>query len=275
MVPHPEIANGVFNGVDSGELEGLMKEINWNRDKELFTFHESAEPKSNPKVEEIEERMFRLALDPDGAHIADQLQTKYWPGVTFFEDIIRESAWQKFDAIPKRAQEFPINVPAKNAMNLLAGRAILDFPVHLVPEREDKEWIRFDLAKKEEGGTYSVIKIDGMSIRDVDSHLGLLPVSTQDYYPLRASLLRGDLSPVTFSNGIKVLLEANPEQKTLNIFSPERKEIPFNFRFDPDWKPEQNQSQGIAPKQEEPKQKSTDPKLAKPRKHIPKKGRGI
>ncbi|WP_461789426.1 hypothetical protein [Pedobacter sp.] len=275
MTPHLDIIHGVFNSVDSRELEGIMKDINWNRDSELFTFHENSEPKSNAKVEAVEEKMFRLALDPKGIHIADQLQTKYWAGATFFEDTIRESAWEKLYGIAKRQQEFSIGVPAKNAMNLLCGRAVLDFPPHLVPERQDTGWIRFDLAKKKEDGYYPVIKIDGMSIREVDSHLSLLPVSTQDYYMVRASLLNGDLAPVTFSNGIKVLLEANPEHKALNIFSTDRKEIPFNFRFDPDWKPRPNQTPGIAQKQEEPKPKRNHFKITKSRTTKPSKGRGI
>jgi hypothetical protein len=273
MTPHSEISHGVFNGIDTRELEGLMKEINWNKDSELFIFHEDSEPEFRSKVGDVQEMMFRLGQDIVGCNIADHLQVKYWATATFFGENIPQTAWDEHIGLPKRQQEFPIGVPAKNAMNLLAGRAVLNVAPHLSPAQDSTEWIRFDLTKKDSNGQYAVVQIDGMGIQDVDNHLDLLPIKSQDYYPLRASLLRGDVSSVTLSNEKKILLKAWPEQKKLNIFSPDMRPIPFNFRFDPDWKPEQVQDKKMSVEIQKNQQRT--PKVRLNNSYKKGKGKGL
>jgi len=237
LTPHPPIKHGNFNGIDTAELEAVMLKINWHNDHELFIFHKGSEPEFRPKVGDVQEQMFQLRQDMTGADIADLLQLKYWSDATFFQDMIQQTAWDTFEEMQKRDDIFPIEIDAIIALNLLHGRAAMDAPPHLVAPDDASAWIRLDLEKKEDNGHYPIKRIEGFSKNDLTAMLELLPVSPSDFYPLRNSLLRGDLSPVTLKTEQKVLLKANPEKHTVDVYTPDLRPIPVNLKLDPDWKP--------------------------------------
>lgn len=147
LTPYPPIEHGIYNGIDSKVLEDKMRGINWHNDGELFYFMVNTEPEFVPEVNAINEQINCLSLDPTGAGIADKLMLKYWNDVTFFRDMLRQSAWDYLDSLPKREQIFPIEVEAKAAYNLLCGRAILQDKDYLNPV-DKPGWIEFDFTTK-------------------------------------------------------------------------------------------------------------------------------
>jgi hypothetical protein len=212
----------------------------------------------------IQEQVYRLSQDLAGADIADRLMIKYWNGATFFEDMIGQEGWDYLNGLPKLTQEFPAGLNARAAYNLLCGRAIpenLMFPFR----SETDQWVRLDIENKNGNGNHNVFAVTGLSTTDLENTLNFIPIPNSNYYPVKNGLLRGDLVPVTLSNDKKVLLEANPEGRTINVYTPGKRLIPTNFNLDPDWKPKQIQPQQAAEKTH-PKQ-SIAPKK--------RKGRGL
>ncbi|WP_214072632.1 hypothetical protein [Mucilaginibacter sp. dw_454] len=244
VVPHPPIVHGTYNGIDSEKLEEQMKQIDWHNDKQLFIFSGDAEPEFPPKVNDVQEQIYRLSQDMVGAEIADRLMLKYWSDATFFSDNILESAWDLQTTFPKREHQFPIETDARSAFNLLCGRAVMTTPLSETRD-ESNEWMRLDLNRRNDQSRYSEKLITGFSKQDMEDQLGLLPINQSWYYGVRNSLLRGDLTSVPLRNGSRLLMEANPEQKTLNLYTPDMRLVPANLRLDPDWKPAINEEKNI------------------------------
>lgn len=269
LTPHPPIEHGVYNGVDSKELEELMRKIDWHDDKQLFIFHENSEPEFKPKVGDVQEQMYRLSQDMAGADIADRLQLKYWSDATFFSDMLQQSAWDELDNLPKRSQHFPVELKAKSAFNLLCSRAAMQINIDPVSP-ETAKWTRLDFTTRiAADGDYKTDVIDGFNLIELEDVLDILPIPNQNYYQIRTSLLCGDLTPATFQNDSKVIIEANPEERTLNIYTPDMKPILVNLRFDPDWQP------GVQQKQEEQQQKQAPHKYKMARPVKRNKGKGL
>lgn len=236
FTPYPPIEHGTYNGVDTAQLEQLMKQINWRDDSQLFLPRTDKEPEFTPKVNDVQEQMFRLSQDMVGCDIADKLQLKYWIGATFFEDMLQQSAWDLLQSLPKKEQDFPAAVSSGVATTLLAGRAVLNTPIGEM-KPESNEWLRLDLQGKIDN-RYPEVKTTGFSVKDVEEQLDLLPVDQSWYYAVRNSILRGFLMPAPLKNGGRLLIEANPEQRTLNLYTTDLRPIPANLRLDPDWKPQ-------------------------------------
>src|SRR5699024_10225793 len=107
----------------------------------------------------------------------------------------------------------------------------------------------------------------------------LLPVDNISYYSNRNALQQGDLLIVPIKDGRKVILRANPEQKTIDVFTSDMRPIPVNLRLDPDWKPALIQKENIPEKHQEllskPKSKSNPNIFSKQSKKRHRKGKGI
>jgi hypothetical protein len=241
---YPGIEHGVYNGIDTKILEDQMREIDWHNDRQLFIFHEDAEPGFTPRVSDIQEQMYRLSQDMAGADIADQLQLKYWADATFFSDMLQQSAWDRLDELPKRVQEFPSELNVEAGYNLLCGRAA---PENLMyPYRpESDNWVRLDLNKKDGNGNYEIRYSGGFSKTELENVLDVFPIPNSRYYPVKNELLRGGLISVKLANDKKVLMEANPEQRTVNVYTQDMRLIPTNVHLDPDWKPSVNKDESI------------------------------
>lgn len=234
--PYPPIEHGTYNGIDTQVLENQMRKIDWHNDNELFIFHEDSEPEFKPKVGDVQEQIFRLSLDLTGADIADKLQAKYWSNATFFEDTLQQSAWDYLESLSKRTQEFPVELEAKSAFNLLCGRAILKDKIHpLVPEKP--AWARFDLTTVNANGGYLTEIMLGFDRNDLEATLKNFPIPPRIIAQTTDFLARGDISLVTLLNGQNIFLEANPEQKSVNVYSIDMRPIQVNIHFDPGWKP--------------------------------------
>ncbi|MBX2924756.1 MAG: hypothetical protein KF746_21320 [Chitinophagaceae bacterium] len=236
LTPYPPIHHGIYNGINTSDLDDQMRSIDWHDDRELFIFQSDSEPEFKPKVGEIQEQIHRLSLDMVGADIADQLQLKYWTDATFFSDTLQQSAWDYMDSLQKRAENFPAELEAKAAFNLLCGRAILQDSYYL--EAQDKPaWIQFDLTTRGSDGRYLSKVITSFSEDQLANIVQALPIPYEISRQIVLDLKRGDISYFALPDDKKIFLEANPEQQTVNVYSQDMRPIQVNFHFDPDWQP--------------------------------------
>src|SRR5690606_1802847 len=126
----------------------MMQAINWHDDSSLFRFGEDDEVREFlPKVSEVQEQVYRLSQDMVGSEIADQLQLRYWIGVTFFEDIVTQTAWDELESRTKIKAEFPFDITAKSAFNLLCRRPVMDRVATSV-EEDRPVWMRLEFEDK-------------------------------------------------------------------------------------------------------------------------------
>jgi len=272
LTPYPPIEHGIYNGIDTMKLDDLMREINWHDDRQLFIFREDEEPEFPPKVDEVQRQIHQLARDGKGLDIADKLMVKYWADCVFFDSMLREEAWTYLDQLPKRTQEFPAELNAKAGYNLLCGRAVpenLMYP--LKPESDN--WVRLNLNHKDGNGNYETVQLKGFSKTELENVLDVFPIPNSSYYPVRNGLQRGDLVTVKLASEKKVVMEANPEQRTVNVYTPDMRLIPTNVHLDPDWKPSINEQKNAnQPEQKRPIPANKYPTLKRPQK---RKGRGL
>lgn len=270
LTPYPPIEHGTYNGIDTQQLEDQMREINWQDERKLFIYHDDREPTFSPNVDEVQEQIYHLSKDLVGGDIADQLMLKYWVRVSFFEDVIQQTAWDHLSELPQRMQEFSVEVDAKAAYNLLCGRAVMENQVHhFLPENDN--WVRLNLNEKREGGSYPEMQINGFSKAELECVLNIFPIPNSNYYPIKNSLTRGDLVPVTLTNDKKIVMEANPEQHIVNVYTPDMRVIPMNIHLDPDWRPQQQQNSNL---QADKKTQATN-KYPHPKTLRKNKGKGL
>lgn len=240
LTPYPAVQHGKYNSIDTSALEYEMRKINWHNDRELFIFHEDTEPEFTPKVGDIQEQMYRLSQDLVGADIADQLQLKYWKDASFFEDMLQQSAWDYLETLPKREQNYPAEVPAKVAFNSLCGRAVYQQRVYPFLDLKPA-WVRFDFTTIGSSGGYLTEIMPDFDQAQLDSILDNLPIPPGEYSRIKRNLNMGDLTPLALPNKKILFLEANPEQKTVNVYTQNMRPVMVNFHFDPDWQPVQHQ----------------------------------
>lgn len=231
MTAYPHVEHGIYNDVDSRVLEEAMREINWHKDRELFIFHEDEEPEFLPKAASVHQQFNRLSEDSNGKGIADVLALKYWQDVTFFGDMIPESAWERLEDLPKKVHEFGAEVKVAVATKLLAGKAV---PEHLALPflQESATWVRLNQQKDP---PYDFIQ--GQSREALERTLRMLPILSADNRKLAGALYQGDKVQVQMINNVTVVLEANPEQKTINVYSLKDEPIYTNLAMDPAWRP--------------------------------------
>lgn len=255
LTPYPAIEHGVYSGIDTQELEKAMQQIDWHKDKQLFIFRDDQEPEILPNVALLQEQIYHLSRDMAGMEIADYLQVKYWADAPYFEGLIEQSGWDYLESLPKKEQQFPTDITAKAAFNLLCGRACVN-TLKLDPMPGEEAWIRVDTTCKTEAGIHPIAFITGFPERELEARLDVLPIDSMHFYPIRNALKQGDLLLVTLNDDRKVFLEANPEAKTINIYTPDMRPILTNLALDPDWHPQ------IAPAQKMLKINPTDPQKA-------------
>ncbi|MBK1439860.1 hypothetical protein JHJ32_07690 [Parapedobacter sp. ISTM3] len=237
FIKHPEIGHGVYNGIDSLLLEEIMREIDWRDERSLFRYEEGdAEPDFNPKVVEIREQLYHLGRDMAGCAVADQLQLKYWIGVPFFEGEIDQTAWDELEERPRISLELPIANNAPRIFNVMRGRPVMDRNMEEFVQGSGL-WLKLDATGAHHGDTQVLREIRGFTIDKLESLLKMLPIADRAFYGIRDALMDGEIVDFPVEGGKTVLLGADPESKTLNLYTPDMERIPFNFGFDPNWKP--------------------------------------
>ncbi len=228
FTPHPEIEHGIYNGIDSAELERMMKEIDWLDDRQLFHPGEDPVPDFLPKVNDVQEQIFRLSQDYVGLQISDKLKLKYWIGATFFGDNIEESAWEELNERQKIRFEFPLDFNAESLFNLACGRAVMDRTASLI--EGTGIWFRL-------GNDGQPERIEGFAPGEVERQLRMLVTKPMEFVLIRETLFSGGIAGLDLEDGRRISIVADPKVSVLRLSTSEDKPIPFNFKLDPDWRP--------------------------------------
>lgn len=268
LIPHPVIDHGHFDNIDTRRLEEEMQQINWHDDRKLFIFHDDREPDFTPAVADIQEQVYRLSQNMAGADVADKLMLKYWGDATFFQDMVPQTAWDELEERKPRTETFGVEITSRAAYNLLNGRAVLNTPMQQITG-ENLPFVRLNVNEEKTNGHYARTYANTFTKSDMELQLHMLAIENAAFYSVRNSLLHGGIVPVTRENGMQIKVEANPEQRTLNIYTRDMKPIPINLRMDPDWQPDIHQQR----KEQERKQSAAKYQMAKPVKR--NKGRGL
>lgn len=243
--PYKEMRHGVHGGVNSQNLEERMAAIDWQSEHNYV--QEEGQYLFNLPIYKIIEDIKTLARSAAGMELANSLQLKYWSGVPIFKGFISSEARQQFENMPKRQAVFPIYVHARSAYNLFCNRsAAKENDNYSTP----LEWIKLDPEKTDAQGNCIIVPAGSYSDAQIELDLRMLPLSGArhiDIYNLKSLLLRGDLQDIILTNGEKVLLEAQPDQQTIIVYDEEKKIIPINLKFAPDWLPSGHKTQQILP----------------------------
>ncbi|MBZ4188970.1 hypothetical protein [Niabella beijingensis] len=236
LVPYPPIEHAVFNGIDTSILECEMSRINWSNRRETHIFQGDLRSEFKLKVLDIIDKIDRLAMEPTGAFIADQLKLKYWKDIPLLEDTLTKTALLYFKNLSKRKLILPVDYSVRIAFNALCGRAIFRERINPLMDN-DPGWMRFDFSVKSSNGKYSFEVVRGFGRKEVEILLGCLSMPPKCNWVTAIDLLKGDRTWVTYDGEKKIYLEANPEQKTINVYSETMAPIMVNFLLDPDWTP--------------------------------------
>jgi len=233
FTPYPQIGHGVFNGIDTKELDAKMGRIDWHNDHELFIFHDEETPSLTSQADLVQAQIFELCKDPVASGIADQLMVKYWADATFFSDLMPQTAWGYFDGLPKIEREFDATVEMPVAVNLMQGRAAQAKYISTEYGYSD-QWMRLNLEEKD--GGYPIILTKKFSEEEVERQMKLIPIDDVRFYAIKKDLLKGGIQKARTSIPSTVLLKADPEHKGIEIYTPEMQRIHTNLFLDAGWK---------------------------------------
>lgn len=228
----PPIAHGVFNGVDSEHLDKKLSTIDWRDDPHLVSLSEEKEEfEFDPEVEEMEEELWRLALDPTGKIIVDQLRVKHFLGAPYFEATINDEAFEWLASLPKKTTRFPVDIPVPQAIHMMSGR-----PVH----GRFQEWNRSDTWLKvdyQNSDTGNIVSIEGIAETDLEAMVDMLPVNSRRKANIVTDLKSGKRVGEISTYRTLFYVELSTDARTLQLYNHQGKFIPFNFRLDPNWNP--------------------------------------
>lgn len=233
-VQYPAIMHGTYNGVDSAELEAQMNRINWRNPDHLYSFTEEGNAEFKKEINSICQRVDLLRQDPAGQTIGDVLSLKYWCGSPAMADAIHNKTWHLLDILPEKKMKFLAGVDLRAAINLMAGRPVMADLIETNREASD-QWIKLDENISQEAKfTY----FSGPTVEEIQSLVCGLPLVPDDNRPsMNTELIRGNIVGAVHKNGRPLWIEADPEHRTLKVFSTDGRQIPVNINFDPDWKP--------------------------------------
>ncbi|WP_339705221.1 hypothetical protein [Algoriphagus aquimarinus] len=209
------------------------------------------------KKENIEELQDRMKYSGFGETLNQELEKKIKAGKSNFELTVTKEVGEKkldyglhfrksdegkyyyngFDAKltnpegKEQSQRFYQNqgISAKEALNLLEGRAVFKSLFNKEGERYNA-WLQLDLAAKDEKGQHPVAQYHqnyGFKLEDAVKELPLRNMNSPEQLDLLLySLKKGNRHEVDIEgNESRVLLEANPKYKTMNVYDGEGKRM--------------------------------------------------
>lgn len=233
----PDIEHGVFNGIDTANLEDRMQLIDWI-DGDLYYFDEVEDVILYPYVQTIKDSIDRLNVDPQTKHIGEYLQIKYWND-SVMEMYVADETWQMKNW-PKVSQRFSLNEDTRTIGNLMQGRPIHSTMLSL-SESTAEGWLIIDPTSVAENGLNPMESKTGITRAQIETMVCMLP--------LDGTVWEGDIVR-SIQQGEKVSLELNGlngkqkatvsisedlKQESLEVKTPQGRTIPFNFKLDPDW----------------------------------------
>lgn len=236
---HPTIDHGVYNDIDTEQLEILMRKINWRDSDAIYSVDEDRTPELvyTSDMIEVTRQMEELRLSKEGANVVMQLQSKYYRSNDFLNEVFADVLDKSLPGLPIKEYEFAADVPVKAAFNLLCGRAVQENIIHSFYLNNDN-WVRLDLKKEE-----PIVEVASFNPDELENQIGMLPIWSAGYDNILDPLVQGALVNAILKNGSEVVLEANPENKTINVYTLDMELIPLNLSFDPNWKPDLHEKQ--------------------------------
>lgn len=236
---YPEIQHGVFDGINTRDLEEQMKLIDWKADDGLYQFNEHEDVVLLPHVQAIKDSIVRLAGHERTKDIADYLQVKYWSD-SFMEIYVEDETWQMkaWDSVKQR---FRLSEDTKTISNLLRGG-----PVHATELKTfghgTDGWFIIDPSTVSADGLNTMELVKGLTRQQAETMVNMLPLDGTVYVgDIVRSIMQGEQVPVDLigvDGSLRVNVKANPRESRLELQTPDDRPIPFNFRLDPAWTPE-------------------------------------
>lgn len=218
----PIVAHGVFDDIDTAELEREMQSEDWMEEHGHYSYSESEqEPQFRPHIEQLI-TMLQYQLPekgPEAAQIASYLQAKYWAGSPDFSGVMDENAWKFLESLPSRTAVFPPEIPLGKAFNLLMGRGC-----YLGETDEGKgRWLVM-AENEQEPGLYREAVIESYGMDRLRSTVDLLRSNTDAFLPRRnldaylKRLADGKRVALGHYEGKTLLAEACPQKESLKLF---------------------------------------------------------
>jgi len=165
-----------------------------------------------------------------------------------------------------KLQKFFLNngrgVTAKEAFNLLEGRAV--YKDRLVNKEGDEysAWLQLNFKEKDKHDNFKVQPYTSGWKYDLEKSVNRHPIkelaSEDQKSELLKSLKKGNLQPVTFTKDgqdVKMFIEANPKERSLNVYDEKMTKQFQGIR--PSTSESQENSQGVQEKKTEDKTKKT------------------
>ncbi|MEZ2442807.1 hypothetical protein AB6805_13880 [Chitinophaga sp. RCC_12] len=204
-------------------LEQQMAMIDWNiPEVERFGLKAKFQPEVLDVLKTIKKA--NAEKEVDACSITDLPTLKFWLG-TPFEDHIRQSAWNLLESIPVQTRTFDPNIEITYAINLLSGRAVAEEFILFTSVNSGK-WVRIDPSQGEDDNQDTELKrIVGFTEAEIEQSLTKLPIFSPGHEIIINDLHAGDLVEVQLTDGNVVLLESNPEEKSINLYNPEGERI--------------------------------------------------
>ncbi|GEM_PF-965156 len=233
----PEIPKGTFNKVDAKALNQKMEKIDWKDNVDLVFIKNDEDIGFDQEAEFIQEELFRMALVPEGKQAADLLMLKYFYAVPFFEDQIRQEAYQLLENLPSKIAYLTPETSVDNALNLIKGNPVLIN--RIVHENNPGEWLRMEFPGQDMAG--ELITFTGISMSELRKLVSVLPVDVNDLFTIEEKLIGGESIVVESKLGKPISIKMTQDADRIMICDVHEREIPFNFRLDPDWIPKEVQ----------------------------------
>lgn len=265
VTPFPEIEFGTFNGIDSTRLDKKLGTVDWRNDEGIFYLAGDNRSTFPRDIELLQEELFRMALSPEGKIVADQLMLKYWLCAPVFKDFISPSAMELLSGLPVKTYTFSSDVTFGKAKNLLLDRPVLEDKKEYQDTAKNWLWL-----KPSKNGYQQLATLPGISIKELQNLIDVLPVNNFSKSDIEQGLITGDMVETSTKAGTALYIRVNDTATGIQLFDSDKKEIPYNFHMDANWTPGQDMYGNLH--QQAPDAKEIGTKQRFERKH---KGRRI
>ncbi|MEZ2442804.1 hypothetical protein AB6805_13865 [Chitinophaga sp. RCC_12] len=230
LTSFPEIESGTYNGIDSTRLDKKLGTVDWRNDEDIF-FLASDNRSTFPRdIELLQEELFRMALSPEGKIVADQLMLKYWLCAPVFKDFINPSALELLSGLPMKTYTFSSDITFGKAKNLLLDRPVLEDKKEY--QNTASNWLWLKPSKK---GYQQLVVLPGISIKELQNLINVLPVDNFSKPDIEHGLITGDRVQTVAKSGAAFYVSVNDTATGIQLFDSDKKEIPFNFNMDANW----------------------------------------
>ena len=252
LTRYPDFSHGIYNGVDTEELEAKMTKIQWGDSNALFTPDSVGDAVMRLEIATIIKDIYKL-VDSSQLDVATYLCMKYVWNTDELHDYIAGSIYERHSNLPTLSADFSLENKMKgiSMYNLLCGRLMTD-----QLKEADGEWLKVKRNPETSDNSVIITKVKGLTSGELYDQLAMLPMK-DPINLLHQLILCGNIEEVNLKNGEKILVSIGSDGKDLALYTSGMRAIPFNFRFDPEWNPPElktSQAEVLSP-DEKPKPK--------------------